>query len=43
MNQNDLQSREQGVAAIWLVLMLGLFMGFAAMAVDLGQWYIART
>ncbi len=34
---------DRGVAAMWLALMLGLFMGFAAMAVDLGQWYIART
>lgn len=35
--------RTRGVAAIWLVLMLGMFMGFAAMAVDLGNWYIVRT
>ncbi len=35
--------KDRGVAAIWLVLMLSLIMGFAAMSVDLGQWYLTRT
>jgi len=43
MDPQTQEAGSRGVAAVWLVMMLTMFMGFAAMSVDLGQWYIART
>lgn len=35
--------RERGLGAIWLAIGMGLFLSFAAMAVDVGNWYYRRT
>ena len=33
----------RGVAAIWLAVGMTLFISFAAMAVDIGNWYLTRS
>lgn len=35
--------RERGLGAIWLAIGMGLFLSFAAMAIDVGNWYYRRT
>ena len=37
------RSDDRGVGAIWLAVGMTLFMAFAGMAVDLGNWYLTRT
>jgi len=34
---------DRGIAAVWMALMISVFLGFAAMTVDLGLWYIAES
>lgn len=34
---------ERGLGALWLAIGLSLFMSFAAMAIDIGLWYVERT
>lgn len=36
-------SSDTGIAAIWLAVCMTLFMAFAGMSVDLGNWYLTRT
>ena len=36
-------SDDKGVGAIWLAVGMTLFMAFAGMSVDLGNWYLTRT
>ena len=38
-----LLSDEKGIGAIWLAVGITLFMAFAGMSVDLGNWYLTRT
>lgn len=37
------RAAERGIGAIWMAIGLTLFMSFAAMAVDIGNWYLNRT
>lgn len=37
------KAHDRGVVAVWFCILLTVIFGFAAMAVDLGNWYIKRS